>query len=152
MMKVLVGDNNQATVICPKCGFEKKANVTDFKDTQKRLKAKCKCGETFHFTIEFRRQYRYDVGLPGEYIIQGKGEKGEIIIRDLSLSGIRFESFISHQISTDDTLEVTFKLDNPLRKEIRKIVNVIWVNNLIVGAQFSEIKSFAKDLGFYLNF
>lgn len=152
MNTVWVGDNNQATIICPKCRFETNIDITKYKNTQRRLKAKCKCGETFRFIIEFRKQYRKDVRLPGEYIIQGKREKGEIIIRDLSLSGIRFESFIPHQISTDDTLEVTFKLDNPSRKEIRKIVKVIWVDDLIVGAQFSERKLYDKDLGFYLNF
>jgi len=29
------------------------------------VKAKCKCGETFRFTIEFRKQYRKKVRLPG---------------------------------------------------------------------------------------
>ena len=75
MKKVYVNDTNQATIICPKCEFEKNIDVTDFKDTQKRLKAKCKCGETHRFTIEFRTKYRKDVRLPGEYIIQGKGRK-----------------------------------------------------------------------------
>ena len=90
--------------------------------------------------------------MPGEYVIQGKGEKGEIIIRDLSLSGIRFESFRPHQILPDDILEVKFRLNNQSRKEIRKIVNVIWVDKLTVGAQFSERKLYEKDLAFYLNF
>ena len=93
-----------------------------------------------------------DVSLPGEYNIQGKGQEGEIIIRDLSLSGIRFESLIPHQISPDDTLEVVFELDNPSRKKIQKTVKVIWVDDLIVGAQFNERDLYEKDLAFYLNF
>jgi hypothetical protein len=152
METVWVGDNNQARIICPKCRFETNIDATKFKNAQRRKKAKCKCGETFEFTINFRTQFRKDARLPGEYVIQGKGEKGEIIVRDLSLAGIRFESFRPHQISTDDTLEVTFKLDNTSRKEIRKVVKVIWVNDLIVGAQFIERKFYDNDLGFYLNF
>lgn len=151
MKKVYVDDTNQATIICPKCGFEKIVDVTDFKDTPKKLKAKCKCGETYRFTIEFRKKHRKDVRLPGEYIIKKKGEKGEIIIRELSLTGIRFESLKPHQISSDDTLEVKFKLDNPRRSEIRKLVKVIWIRDRIVGAHYSEIKSYEKDLGFYLK-
>jgi PilZ domain len=151
MKKVYVDETKQATIICPKCGFEKNIDVTGFKDTQKRLKAKCKCGETHRFTIEFRTKYRKDVRLPGEYIAQEKKEKGEIIIRELSLTGIRFESLKPHQISTDDTLEVKFKLDNPLRKEIRKLVKVIWIKDRIVGAHYTETKFYEKDLGFYMK-
>ena len=40
MKKVYVNDNNQATIICPKCGFEKNADVADLKNTQKSFKAK----------------------------------------------------------------------------------------------------------------
>ena len=151
MKTVHVDDTNQATIICPSCGFTKNINTTKFRNIQKRVKAKCKCGETFRFTIEFRKQYRKNVRLPGEYIIQKKGEKGEIIIRDLSLGGIRFESLRPHQISTDDMLEVKFKLDNSMRSEIRKLVKVIWVRDNIVGIQYSEMKSSETDLGFYLK-
>ena len=152
MMIVWVGDNNKASIICPKCRFETNVDITKYKNTQRKLKAKCKCGEIFRFTIEFRRQYRKDVRLSGEYRIQGKKEKGEIIIRDLSLSGIKFESLRPNQILTDDILEVKFILDNTSKKEIRKEVKVIWVDNRIVGAQFIERKLYQKDLGFYLNF
>jgi hypothetical protein len=151
MKTVYVNGTNQATIICPSCGFTKKIDTTKFRNTQKRVKAKCKCGETFRFTIEFRKHYRKKVRLPGEYIIQKRGEKGEIIIRDLSLGGIRFESLRPHQISTDDTLEVKFKLDNPLRSEICKLVKVKFVRDRIIGAQYSEIKLYKKELGFYLQ-
>jgi len=151
MMIVWVGDNNQASIICPKCRFETNIDTTKYKNTRK-LKAKCRCGEIFRLTIEFRKQYRKNVRLSGEYSIQGKKEKEETIIKDLSLSGIKFESFRPHQISTDDILEVRFKLNNESKKEIRKEIKVIWVENRIVGAQFRERKLYQKDLGFYLNF
>ena len=151
MKKIYVDDTNKTTVICPKCGFLQNIDVTNFKDTQKKLKGRCKCGETYQFTIEFRKKYRKDVRLPGEYVVQGKGEKGEIIIRELSLTGIRFESLRPNQILKDDTLEVTFKLDNTLRKKIRKLVKVIWVRDRIVGAYYIETKLYEKDLGFYLQ-
>jgi len=146
----MIGDDGKGTVTCPKCAFRKKIDATKFKNTQRELKAKCKCGEIFHFSIEFRTRYRKNVMLPGEYSIQGK--KGEIIIRDLSLSGIRFETFMPPPLSVDDTLEVTFKLDNPSRTEIRKKVKVVWVDGFRVGVKFIERNLYEKDLGFYLNF
>jgi len=151
MKTVYVNDANQATIICPKCAFTKEIDMKNFKNTQKSLKGKCRCGEVFRFTIEFRKNYRKKVRLSGEYRIEGKGKKGEIIVEDLSMNGIRFVNIGSHQISIDDTLEVKFKLDNQMRSEINKLVKVIWVKDKIVGAKFSETKSFISELGFYLR-
>ena len=151
MKTVYVDDANQATIICPSCGFTKIIDTTKFRNTQKSVKAKCKCSETFRFTIEFRKQYRKKVNLPGEYIIQERGEKGEIIIRDLSMGGIRFETLSLHQISKDDTLKVKFKLDDSLRSEICKIVKVKWIKDRIIGAQYSETNLYKKEMGFYLR-
>jgi len=151
MKKVYVDDTNQATIICPKCGFLKNIDTTNFKNTQKRVKAKCRCGEVFRFTIEFRKNYRKNVNLPGEYIIKGKKEKGEILVKDLSLRGIRFVTLRPHQISTDDTLEVKFNLETQRRSEIRKQYKVIWVRDRIVGAHYSVPHFYDQALGFYLK-
>ncbi len=67
------------------------------------------------------------------------------------MTGIRFESLKPHQISSNDLLEVKFKLDNPLRSEIRKVVKVIWIKDRIVGANYTETKFYEKDLGFYMK-
>jgi len=125
MKKIYVDDTNKAMIVCPKCGFVKTIDTTNYKETQKRLKANCKSGEVIKFTLEFRKHYRKDIRLHGEYIIQQSGEKGEVVIEDLSMSGIRFESLKPHQISTGDTLEVKFKLDNLSQTEIRKLVKVM---------------------------
>ena len=151
MKTVYVDDTNQATIICPACGFTKKIDATKFRNTQKSVKAKCKCNENFRFTIEFRKHYRKKVKLPGEYIIQKNGKKGEAIIRDLSMGGIQFENLSLHQILKDDTLEVKFKLDNSMKSEIYKIVKVKWVKNYIMGAQYIETNLHKKELGFYLR-
>ncbi len=151
MKTVYVDDTNQATIICPKCGFSKSIDTTNFKNTQKGVKAKCRCGEVFRFTIEFRKNYRKNVRLPGEYIIKGTREKGGILVKDLSLRGIRFETLRPHQISTDDTLEVKFKIDNPKRSEIHKQYKVIWVRDRIVGAHCSDPNFYGQELGFYLR-
>ena len=117
MNKVYVDHNNQAMIICPKCGFEKVVDAIYYRNTNDTVKGKYKCKDSFQFTIEYRKHYRKDVWLPGEYIVQGKGQKGEIIIRDLSLTGLRLESLKPHRILKDDTFEVKFKLDNPLKKK-----------------------------------
>ena len=55
MEKVYVDGTNHATITCPSCKLEKNIDVTDFRDTHKRVKAKCRCGEAFRFTLEFRK-------------------------------------------------------------------------------------------------
>jgi len=149
--KVYVDDTNQATIICPKCGFEKNIDVTNFKNTQKKLNAKCRCGEVFRLTLEFREHYSKKVRLHGEYFVQGRDEKGEIIIEDISASGIRFASLKPHYISRNDTVELKFTLDNPMRTEIHKLVKIIWIIDRNVGVQYIDPKSLEKDLGYYLR-
>jgi hypothetical protein len=151
MKTVYMNKTNQTTVICPKCGFVKIFDAAKFKNAHRRLKAKCKCGEVFGFTLEFREHYRKKATLPGEYTIQRRGKKGEFIVEELSMGGIRFENLGPHQISIDDMLEVKFELDNPLRSEIRKMVRVIWVMDRMVGVMYSEPKGNDKDLGFYMR-
>ena len=149
--KVYVDDTNQATIICPKCGFEKNIDVTNFKNTQKKLIAKCRCGEVFQLTLGFRKHYRKKVRLHGEYFVQGRDEKGEIIIEDISASGIRFASLKPHYISRSDTVELKFTLDNPMRTEIHTPVKIKWIIDHNVGGQFFDPKSLEKDLGSYLS-
>jgi transcription elongation factor Elf1 len=151
MTKFYVNDTNQTTIICPNCGFAKTIDTTNFKKTQKRLKANCKCGEAFKFTLEFRKHYRKDVKLAAEYSNVKKGEKGEIVVQNLSLSGAQFTSLRPHQISAGDTLEIKFILDNSARTEIRRTAKVMWVRDRVVGVQFIGQKTFEKDLSFYLR-
>jgi len=151
LKKVYVDDTNQAMIVCPSCGFTKKIDAEKFRSTHKRVKVKCKCNETFRFTIEFRKHYRKKVRLIGEYVIKEKGQKGEIIIRDLSIGGIRFETLRPHQISVNDLLELNFILDDSKKSETRKSVKVKWVSDRIVGVQYSETNLHKKELGFYLR-
>jgi hypothetical protein len=100
--------------------IRKKTNVFKFKDTHKRLKAKCKCGEVFRVELEFRRYYRNEVRLAGEYFFQEKDERGDILIEDISMTGIRFSSLKPHNISKDDSVELKFTLTNQRKTEIQR--------------------------------
>jgi predicted RNA-binding Zn-ribbon protein involved in translation (DUF1610 family) len=152
MKKIYVDKNNQAMFICPMCGFEKIIDAMNLRGQKDIVKGECRCKETYQFVLEYRRHHRKDVSLSGEYIVPKIGEKGSLTVRQLSLTGIQFESLKPHQISKDDILEVKFKLNDQKESEIRKQVKVIWVKDSIVGGQFTEITSYQKDLGFFLRF
>jgi hypothetical protein len=151
-MKIVNVDNsNQATIVCPKCGHEKNVDVSRYKDTHKRLKAKCRCGEMFRLSLQFRKHERKKVRLPGEYFVRGKTEKGDIIVEDISLGGIRFESLNPHYISREDKVELKFSLDNPTKTKIHTPIKIKWIIDRNVGGQFFDPKSLEKDLGTYLQ-
>ncbi|MCJ7538690.1 MAG: zinc-ribbon domain-containing protein [Desulfobacterales bacterium] len=136
MGKFYVDENNQARIVCHKCGINKNLDVTKFKDTHKRLKAKCRCGEVFRLTLDFRRHYRKNVRLAGEYFVQEKDEKGEILIEDISMTGINFATLKPHNFSKDDTVELKFTFNHPMRTRVQESVKIIRIIDRNVGAQY----------------
>ena len=151
MVKIYVDDAKIARVICHKCGLNKNIDVTKFKDTNKRLRVKCRCGGIFQLTLEFRKHYRKEVQLVGEYFFQKKVERGNILIENISGTGIRFSTVNPNNFCKDDTVELKFTLDNPMRTEIQGLVKIIWVNDRNIGAQYINQRYFMSKLGFYLR-
>jgi len=151
MRKIYIDKSKKTPITCTKCLFERTIDLSHVKPDQKTLKVRCRCGKDYEVCIERRKEYRKDVELFGEYSIQTIGEKGDIIVRDLSMIGIGFECLNPHHIVRDDTVKVKFKLDGPKRSEIKKSVKVVWVKDRIIGAYYIETKSYKADLGFYLQ-
>jgi hypothetical protein len=151
MERMYAGATNHVTVICPKCGLKKNINVFKYKDTHKRLKAKCKCGEIFRLSLEFRRFYRKIVRLTGEYFAQERDEKGEVLIKDISMTGINFEVSKPHNIAKHDAVEVKFTLDNPDKTELDTLVKIMWAKDLNVGGHFIDQVRYKQDLVLYLT-
>ena len=151
MERMYAGATNHVTVICPKCGLKKNINVFKYKDTHKRLKAKCKCGEIFRLSLEFRRFYRKIVRLTGEYFSQERDEKGEVLIKDISMTGINFETLKPHNMAKYDTVELKFILDNPDKTELNTLVKIMWVSDLNIGGFFIDQSRLKQDLVLYLT-
>ena len=145
METILVGDTNHVTITCPKCRSGKNIDVTRFKDTNKKLKAKCRCGEVYRFALDFRKHYRKNVRFHGEYIVLEKDKKGKIIIENISADGIRFVSLKPHIFSVNDIVELKFTLDDPTKTEIQELVKIIWFMDRNVGAQYIDPKSLVWD-------
>ena len=113
----------------------KKLDVMDFKDSHKRLKAKCKCGEVFRITLEFRKHRRKNVLFAGEYFVQDNDEKRDILIKDISMTGINFTTIRPHNFSIDDIVELKFTLDNSMRTRVQEPVKIIRTTDRNVTAQ-----------------
>ena len=155
MVKGYVDEQNRTVFICPHCGFEKQFDASAFKNKKKNLTIKCKCGNTTEMDIEFRKHFRKKVELFGTCLVKKTDKKYEIIIRDLSMQGIRFEllhiynKFID-TIDIDDIIELEFKLDNKQEDLITKRCVVRAKTDKYIGSEFQD-DNFSKRLGFYLG-
>jgi SOS response regulatory protein OraA/RecX len=151
IQRVYVDQTNQIKVICPKCGLVKNINVFKFKDTHKKLKANCKCGEVFRFALNFRKHFRKQVMLTGEYAIQERNVRDDIFIKDISISGINFITYKEHNLSKNDTVELKLALDDQMEPVIHASAQIKWINDRNVGAQFINQKSIKKGLKVFLE-
>ena len=150
MEKVYVDHTNRVKIICPKCGLEKNKNVFKFKNSHKKLKANCKCGEVFRLALDFRKYFRKNAQLIGEYFVKGKDEKRKILIENVSKTGIKFATLKPHNFSKGDLVELKITLDTPMIMEVRTRVKILWIIDRNVGGQFNDPKLLEKDLGLYL--
>jgi len=80
--------------------------------------------------------YRKNVLFAGEYFVQEKDEKRDILIKDISMTGINFTTVKPHNFSIGDTVELKFTLDNPMRTRVQEPVKIIRTTDRNVGAQY----------------
>ena len=148
--KFYINANNRTILICPKCGEPHEVDVSNFIGIKNKLKVKCVCGSIFKCSIEFRLYYRKNVKLPGDFRCLSTGFKGQVLVNNISMSGIQFAYFESHRIRVGDTLELNYLLDDRKRTKLRFSVQVKWTNNNRVGVKIREAHHCPKDLGFYM--
>lgn len=138
-------------IACPVCEYVKSVPVAGLSKIVQPARVHCVCGNVFHCYLEFRRTYRKEVSLPGDYICLRDKDEGKMIVQDLSLEGIGFRTLGPHTMQVDDIVEVRFELDDRSRSKIRRQVRVRSVRGrFIVGAMFANLHFRDKALGFYL--
>jgi len=149
--KVYVNPDDTAVIVCPHCGTSKTANVTKFKDRKAPLKIKCKCQSVFSVSFEFRRAHRKETNLRGHYCrIPACKNWHDIMVKNISVTGIGFTTIGSHNLTKDAEVRVKFRLDDAKQSEIQKDAIVRVVKDRYVGCEFTEPALYDKALGFYL--
>lgn len=140
-----------ATIVCPKCGKAKPVDVKQLPPTKRRLRVQCKCGEVFRAHLEIRKQYRKTVELAGSYFNRSRDEdSGKVVVKDISLGGVGFETLRIHDIIKGDMLDLTLTLDTDPPREITRQVRVVRVSGHNIGGAFAQPLERDPDLGFYL--
>jgi len=103
--------------------------------------------------IEFRKVVRKEVLLDGTCTSSIRPREAiRILVRDLSLSGCRFEPLKDYPFRLDEKIEGEFHLDDPQRTRIRKSAVVRSVLGTRIGCRFQDPPGILDpDLGFYLR-
>ena len=151
--KIYVRPDDTAVISCPHCNCHKTVPVASCKGSKYRVKIKCKCGDVFTVDLEFRKKARKCASLPGKFTNHSQKDiRGDIVVKDLSLSGIKFVTMDIEKLKIDDEITVSFKLDNAERTTINKEVIVRNIHENNVGCEFEKSSEYAPDgeLGFYL--
>ena len=90
--KVLVKEDDLATISCPGCGKTKKLSMVPYKQNSKRdLRLSCSCENGFCLCLEYRRDRRKSVRLLGKSInLSNHRESQDIIIKNISMGKLAF--------------------------------------------------------------
>jgi len=156
MQKAYVRDDGTTVLKCPFCSHARTVSVAVLKDKKKVIRVKCSCQKSYSVSLELRKMYRKSTRLKGNYINHsqqndsGMPIKGKIVVKDVSMGGIGFETVGNCTIEKDDELEVTFTLDDIHSSVIKKWVEVKVVRDKYVGCEFTHANEYDKALGFYL--
>ena len=149
-IKVFVDKNNQGTIICHSCGYAKQFDATKFRNLNKTLKCRCKCGKSFSCILEFRQYFRKKTKLRGHFTFLGNRFQHEIFVNNISRKGINFSILSVCDINVGNMLEVTFTLDDTSKSVIRKQAEVKFVQDRLVGCCLTDPQQYDKKFGFYL--
>jgi hypothetical protein len=154
LSKTYVRPNNRAVLICPYCGQWKSISAVPFRGEKHKLKVKCFCKKTFKVFLEFRKEVRKEKILRGGSCIDHsqKGSRCDIVIIDISVTGLAFSSLDAPTLRIDDELGVEFSLDFGKGPNIKRDVIVKNIRHKRVGCEF-ELSggAFDSQLEYYVR-
>jgi len=152
--KVYVNPDDQTAVLkCPHCGTVRSRYVEKFKGPRRHVKIRCLCQTVFRIVLEFRKTFRKGSELQGYHAkLPGVGEWGEMLVTNLSISGIGFVSLTKHDFSEGDEVKVKFTLDDRKGSKIEKKALVRWVQERDIGCEFMASVGYDDTYDTALNF
>jgi hypothetical protein len=153
--KVYVNQEGVAVIKCPACSLEKSTRVDSSvireKDLRNNCTVRCTCQMKFAVNLEFRRDFRKDSNLNGEYMRLPRGTpRGKLTVVNISRNGIGLRIDGSSQFEIGDELLILFTLDgnNDSLIEKRAVIRVAKQN--YIGCEFLGSFPLGKALGAYL--
>lgn len=149
-LKVYVNERDEATIVCSSCGKRKKVAARQYMEDSRSIQVKCTCGFVFPIAFEKRKHYRKVARIQGDYtVVEGPNEKGSMTVRDISRTGVSFETHGDHFLKVGHVVKIRFVLDDADKSVVSKSVEIRNVEGRRIGASFIE-GDFPKALAFYL--
>jgi hypothetical protein len=156
---IYVNFTDTVTLACETCHRSKTLPAATVKDLPQPLKVRCPCGAVFGVTVVIRSCYRKSTRLPGTYAIRDTqtGQlraRGQMIVENLSRTGIGLRPLGPHTVRLDEVLLVAFTLDDPQHSPIQKAVRVRRITDGGIGGEFLDHDAYTdtnRILGFYLR-
>lgn len=140
----------QFCILCPNCAHLLIKNLMEFQGEYKLWNFECECGNNFKYSVEGRSHYRKQTRLPGEYFSKNNRNSGDILIKNLSMTGLRFSTLRDYDIQVGDRLKVCFRLDDKEENIVKKEVRVMNIEGNDVGCELIHKTDIGRALGFYL--
>ena len=144
--RVLVTSNLMATFSCPNCNKSRQQDISKFieHETQVKLKCKCSCQHTFSVILERRRSVRKEKFFHGHMVevhtkgyVPQKSIKSKILIKNLSMHGIRIKTLEKIPLKKAEIIKIEFKLNDPKRSTILREVRIKkMVSSIDIGCEF----------------
>ncbi|MGV1099845.1 PilZ domain-containing protein [Thiovibrio sp. JS02] len=164
--KVLLRQQKEVTVRCPKCGDSKTLAMEKY-GKERWLRIICACKFAFDVEFEHRNRFRKQTALSGymervgsrihntDRLAKVRWETQSILrpnctIVNLSVDGIGIRAGGSHGIRKDDILKVRFLLDDSVGTIIEKLYLVVSVQNDYLGCRNHQPDQQDQKLGFYV--
>ncbi len=156
--RAFVNSEGKAVIKCPHCEKGKATPVAQFKGRKSTIKIKCSCGETFTLRLEFRMKYRKPVNLVGRYVNHSqKKAEGDIYVRDLSMTGMKFTTVGPNTLKLGDSLTLDFTLTDQRQgslvgSDLTREALVKYIDRHFIGCEFVKNADDPSDqrLGFFL--
>ena len=148
-----VDKNGMVTFTCPKCGESRRESVERYKHQTGSIKIGCRCMNVYETQLNFRQSPRKETFLGGIYFRNSHpGDWGEMIIRDLSIGGCKFETVKACAMAPGEVIKLEFILDNPRSSILKKKAVVLNVSGCHVICKFSAAQGIIdSELGFYMK-
>ncbi len=161
---VYVRRDNSAIVICPQCGIHYTVNAGKVTTRGRRSKLRCKCGQSFSVFFEFREKPRRKLYVQGYYrpikevYVRSTARSFtpsegfvEVLVQNISRTGIGFIVPTGHRLKVDDRVEVMFRLDDEQETRIERsgVVRRLAEGNYL-GCEFTDFGHVDRATGFYV--
>lgn len=148
--KVRLTKTYEGVIICPQCQKRQKKALASFLGVATQLRVQCGCGARFRILLELRAYYRKRTQLAGTYTKLASQFSGQIMIVNLSFTGLSFVTTMPPPLQVGDLIELHFRLDDPQQSVLCKRAVVKHVHGTTVGAAFDQLNAYEKAMGFYL--